>query len=120
MRPAWDETWYAVAETMAQRATCPRASVGAVIVRDNHLISTGYNGAIKNSPHCTDIGCDIQDGHCQRAIHAEVNAVADAARRGVSLEGAKLYLYSSPDQPPCRECQEVLRAAGVWWEFEVC
>ena len=114
-RPTWDSTWLAVAEVMAQRTTCPRASVGAVIVRDNHLISAGYNGAVHGSPHCTDIGCLIEDGHCQRAIHAEVNAIADAAARGVSIAGAVLYLYDSQNRLPCRECAKVLSAAGVVW-----
>jgi dCMP deaminase len=113
VRPTWDVTWLAVAETIAKRATCPRASVGAVIVRDNHLISAGYNGAPSGQEHCTDIGCLIEDGHCQRAIHAEVNAIADAARRGVSIDGSTIYLYDTLGRQPCRECAKVIAAVGL-------
>lgn len=110
-----DEYFYEMARVVARRATCPRRSVGAVIVSaTGRVLTTGYNGSLSGSPHCTDVECEIVDGHCQRAIHAEVNAVAQAAIYGVSLQGSKLYLYTSGNPvPPCRECTKVLLAAGV-------
>ena len=104
----------AIAQVVAYRATCPRASVGAVLVLQNRIISTGYNGSAPGHPHCTEMGCLMEEGHCQRTLHAEVNAIAWAARAGVRVEGARLYMWSSRgDGTPCRECQKVLRAAGV-------
>lgn len=110
-----DEYFYRIAQDVSMRSTCPRRSVGAVIVNDEcRILTTGYNGALSGYDHCTDVGCDIWDGHCQRAIHAEVNAVAQAAMYGISIKGAKLYLYTGEDRiPPCRECTKVLLAAGV-------
>ena len=109
-RPSWDEYFDLVARAIASRASCPRASVGAVIVNEaHHVIATGYNGAPPGEPHCFDVGCLIEDGHCQRAIHAEVNAVVHAER---SLRGGRLYVTG---KEVCRECAKVLRAAGVTW-----
>lgn len=114
-RPDWPAYFTAVAEAVAQRASCPRAKVGAVIVSgDNRILATGYNGAPSGEPHCLDIGCDMEDGHCQRAIHAEVNAVTHAG--GSSLKGSRLYLHYYGERQQgvvCRECAKVLRAAGV-------
>jgi dCMP deaminase len=112
MRPDWDEYFKRIAEVVATRATCPRASMGAVIVsKENRILSTGYNGSPPNEPHCLEVGCLMEDDHCQRSLHAEVNAVAHAAKAGISLEGARIYL--SGIRPLCRECQKVLTAAGV-------
>lgn len=109
-RPTRDENFMHIAEVVSERATCPRASIGAVIVSaENRILSTGYNGAPPGEPHCTDVGCDVVDGHCQRAIHAEVNAVVFA--RG-SLAGSRIYVYG---RGVCRECAKVLKAAGVSW-----
>lgn len=109
-RPTRDENFMRIAEVVSERATCPRARIGAVIVSaENRILSTGYNGAPPGEPHCTDVGCDVVDGHCQRAIHAEVNAVVFA--RG-SLAGSRLYVYG---RGVCRECAKVLKAAGVSW-----
>ena len=74
-RPDWDRYFIRIAKEVASRSTCPRAAVGAVIVKDNHIISTGYNGAVPGKPHCEDEGCNVMDGHCQRAVHAEINAI---------------------------------------------
>lgn len=93
-RPSWHETWFAVAEVMARRASCPRASVGAVIVdRRKHLVSVGYNGAPAGEPHCIDDGCIIEDNHCQRALHAEVNAIVNATK---SLRGTTIFITHPP------------------------
>lgn len=95
---------------MATRATCPRKSVGCVIVSsDNRILCTGYNGAPPKLPHCTDVGCDMLDSHCVRANHAETNALAQAARHGISIEGAEVYLTTFP----CWNCFRQLISAGV-------
>ena len=115
-RPDWDTYFLLIAEVVSRRSTCPRAHVGAVIVSDeNRILSTGYNGAAPGEPHCeSEVGCLMQDGHCQRTLHAEVNAIAFAARAGISLRGSRLYLYSSRGElAPCRECEKVRKAAGV-------
>lgn len=116
IRPDWPAYFNAIAEVVSRRATCPRASVGAVIVSANHrILATGYNGAAAGQIHCDDEGCVMEGGHCQRAIHAEVNAVGYAARHGVSLEGSTLYVYADGTAKAgvCLECAKVLSAAGV-------
>ena len=113
-RLSWDEYFREIAKLVSTRSTCPRASVGAILVKDKRIIATGYNGALPGEPHCTVIGCDMQDNHCQRAIHAEVNAIAQAAKFGVSVIGAVFYIYMSRgDIGPCRECRKVISAAGI-------
>lgn len=76
-RPSWDEYFINIAEAVASRASCPRKSVGAVLVRDydKRIVATGYNGAPASLPHCTDEGCKMVDGHCKRARHAEINTL---------------------------------------------
>lgn len=123
-RPNWNIYFTGIAEAVAQRATCNRAKVGAVIVSPEHrIVSTGYNGSAPGDDHCIDVGCDLVDGHCQRTQHAEVNAVAFAARHGVSIVGCRLYLWIGGvegGEPTvatvCRECAKVLKAAGVTWQ----
>ena len=95
MRPGWDEYFMEVARTVATRATCPRASVGAVVVRDHRILTTGYNGAPRHVAHCTEVGCLIENGHCMRTTHAEANAVVQGALHGVSLAGATAYCDAS-------------------------
>lgn len=113
-RPTWDEYFLEIAKTVANRATCPRASVGAVIVKDHHILATGYNGAPSGEPHCIDVGCLMENGHCQRAIHAETNAVAQAARFGVPVEGATIYYWDSLQRSVvCVKCSQVIKAAGI-------
>ena len=120
MRPNWDEYFKIIAEVVSRRSTCPRARVGAVIVsEDNRILTTGYNGSSPGESHCDDVGCLIVDGHCQRTLHAEVNAIAFAARAGISLQGGRLYIWSSrSDLKPCRECDKVIKAAGLRYEEE--
>jgi dCMP deaminase len=113
-RPDWDEYFINIACEVAQRATCPRAQVGAVIVKDHRIISTGYNGAAAGEPHCYDEGCLIENNHCYRAVHAEVNAVAEAARFGLAVDGATLYYWDSLERPEsCHNCIQVMKAAGI-------
>lgn len=113
-RPGWDEYFINIAAMVAYRATCPRARVGAIIVKDHRIIATGYNGAPAGEPHCIDEGCIMVDGHCQRAVHAEVNAVAEAAKFGLAIDGATLYYWDSLGrQESCQNCIQVMRSAGI-------
>ena len=110
-RPSWDEYFFNIAREVSTRASCPRASVGAVIVSNSHrILSTGYNGAPPGVDDCLLLGCDIVDNHCQRALHAEVNAIAHAANHGVSIKNSILYVYG---KSICRECNKVVLAAGI-------
>jgi len=114
-RQGWDDYFISIAKQVASRATCPRASVGAVIVRDKRIIATGYNGAPAGEPHCLDVGCLMVDGHCQRAVHAETNAIAQAARFGVATDGATLYYWDSGGRSVtnCVKCSQVIKASGI-------
>lgn len=109
MRLSWDDYFLEIATVVAERATCDRAHVGCVLVRDKRILSTGYNGSPSGQPHCDDEGHLLVAGHCVRTVHAEVNAVIQAARHGVGTEGATAYVTHSP----CYECAKVLVTAGV-------
>lgn len=100
-----------IAHIVANRGTCGRAQVGAVIARDGRVLTTGYNGPPSRLPHCTDPGgCGIlpSDG-CSRAVHAEANAIAYAARHGIATEGCTLY----STHLPCLKCAELIINAGI-------
>ena len=98
-----------IAEVVATRATCDRKHVGAVIVRDKTLLSTGYNGSIRGLPHCDEAGHMMEDGHCVRTTHAEANAIVQAARNGVRIEAASIYVTASP----CWACFRLIANAGI-------
>ena len=98
-----------IAHQAATRSTCPRKHVGAVIVRDRTVLSTGYNGSIRGLPHCDDSGCIMEDGHCITTVHAEANAILQAAKNGVSLDGGELYTTASP----CWNCFKLIANAGI-------
>ena len=74
-RPSWDEYFIEITHAAAKRSTCHRAQVGAIIIKDKRILTTGYNGAPRGLPHCLDAGCEIVDGHCVRTLHAEQNAI---------------------------------------------
>ena len=110
VRVSWDEYFLGIAMDVATRATCPRKRVGAVIVSPyRHIISTGYNGSTPGADHCDDIGCMMENDHCIRTVHAEVNAIAQAASNGVSVRGASSYTTASP----CWPCFQLLVNSGV-------
>lgn len=115
-RPNWDTYFLNIAKEVAKRSTCPRASVGAVIVKDRRILATGYNGAAPGEPHCIDEGCIIESNHCQRAIHAETNAVAQSARFGIPTFGSTLYFWDSLGRPTdsCVKCSQVMKSAGIF------
>ena len=98
-----------IAREVATRATCNRRQVGAVLVRDRMILSTGYNGSIRGLPHCDEVGHMMENNHCVRTIHAEINAIAQAARNGVNCSNSEIYITSSP----CWNCFKVLVNAGV-------
>jgi len=98
-----------IAAEVASRATCDRKHVGAVIVRDKSILATGYNGSIRGLPHCDEEGHLMEDGHCVRTIHAEANAVIQAARNGVRIDDATIYVTASP----CWGCFKMIANAGL-------
>ena len=98
-----------IAREVYTRSTCGRKNVGALIVRDKNILSTGYNGSIRGMPHCDEVGHDMRDGHCVRTVHAEANAIIQAARHGVRIEGADIYTTASP----CWECFKLIINAGI-------
>lgn len=118
-----------LAELVAERGTCPRASVGALIIQGGRIVSMGYNGSPPGLPHCTEVGCeqevlksvafigtneklhgDVAVEGCVRTVHAEANAIAFAARQGVATEGAQLYCTHGP----CYGCAKLIISAGIW------
>ena len=116
-RPSWDEYFMSMARLAAGRSTCLRRKVGCVLARDRRVLATGYNGAPSGVPHCDEAGCvrerlGIPSGErtelC-RAVHAEQNAMAQAARFGISLEGCTAYITCQP----CAMCMKSLMQAGV-------
>src|SRR5574339_221869 len=108
-RVSWDEYFMNIARVVATRATCDRKHVGAVLVRDKTILSTGYNGSIRGLPHCTEVGHTMEEGHCVATVHAEANAIIQAARNGVQIEGADIYTTASP----CWACFKLIANAGV-------
>ncbi len=117
-RPSWDEYFMEVCEAIAKRATCDRGRSGCVIARDNQILATGYVGAPAGLPHCDEVGHQLkrlvhEDGavttHCVRTVHAEQNAICQAARRGIGIQGATLYCRMTP----CRACAMMIINCGV-------
>jgi len=117
-RPSWDEYFMTITREVAERSTCTRAKVGAVIVRDKNILATGYNGAPAGMPHCIDSGCLVYtsktptgevEENCFRTIHAEINAIAQAAKNGASIRDADIYITHTP----CIHCVKVLINTGI-------
>jgi dCMP deaminase len=108
-RPSWDDYFMQITSQVARRSTCPRAAVGAVIVRDKRILTTGYNGAPTNLPHCTEAGCLIVNGHCVRTLHAEQNAIIQGALHGVDVSGSTIYVTHQP----CLICAKMIINAGI-------
>jgi dCMP deaminase len=108
-RVSWDRYFMNLAREAATRSTCPRKSVGALVVRDKAILATGYNGSIRGLPHCTEVGCLMENEHCVRTVHAEANALLQAARHGVSIDKADIYVTASP----CWDCFKLIANAGI-------
>ena len=118
MRPSWDEYFLGLVDQVAARATCDRGKSGCVVVRNKRIICTGYVGSPSGMPHCDEAGHDMkqlidEDGttrqHCVRTVHAEQNAICQAARYGLQLDGTTLYC----SMEPCRVCAMLIASAGI-------
>ena len=118
IRPSWDEYFLEVMHSLAKRATCDRGRTACVLVKDNQIIVSGYVGSPPSLPHCDEVGHLLktvthEDGtqttHCMRTLHAEQNAICQAAKRGVSINGATMYCKLAP----CRTCAMLLISAGI-------
>jgi dCMP deaminase len=108
-RVSWDQYFMNIASVVASRSTCPRKFVGAVIVRDRTILSTGYNGSIRGMPHCSEEGHMMENDHCVATIHAEANAIIQAAKTGAMIDGGTVYVTASP----CWNCFKQLANAGL-------
>ncbi len=108
-RASWDEYFMKIAIQAATRSTCDRKHVGAVIVKDKTILSTGYNGSIRGLPHCDDIGHIMENGHCIATVHAEANAIIQAAKNGTAIDGADIYVTASP----CWNCFKLIANSGI-------
>ena len=108
-RADWDTYFMNIAKQVATRSTCDRKHVGSVIVRDKRILSTGYNGSIRGLEHCDEVGHMMVNGHCERTVHAEANAVVQAAANGVAVNGGEVYITASP----CWNCFKLLANAGI-------
>ncbi|KRQ87745.1 tRNA-specific adenosine deaminase [Caloramator mitchellensis] len=117
MRPKWDEYFMEIAEVVKKRSTCLRRQVGAIIVKDNRILTTGYNGVPPKMSHCEELGClrqklNIPSGQRHelcRALHAEQNAIVQAAKYGISIEDSTIYITSQP----CIICAKLIIASGI-------
>lgn len=109
MRNDWSHYFMSIAAQIATRATCDRKHVGCVLVRGKRIIATGYNGSMPGLEHCDDADHLMYKGHCIRTSHAEANAIAQAARFGVSVEGATAYCTLQP----CLTCAKLLIMSGI-------
>ncbi|MDD3803860.1 MAG: dCMP deaminase family protein [bacterium] len=117
-RPSWEEYFMEIASLVSTRATCLRRKVGAIIVKDRHILSTGYNGPPKNTPHCDEIGgcmrekLNVPSGErmeLSRAVHAEQNAIIQAAKLGINIEGSDMFVTNQP----CFICAKMIINAGI-------
>ena len=108
-RPQWDEYFLKLAMLASERATCPRMHCGCVLVKNKNVISTGYNGSIPGDEHCEDIGGLMVDNHCVRTVHAEMNALVQAAKKGHAVDGCTAYVTNMP----CTNCAKAMITAGI-------
>jgi len=109
MRPDWDSYFMKIAYAVSERSTCDRAFVGCVLVLDKRILTTGFNGSPVGQPHCDEVGHLLVDEHCVRTIHAETNAIIQAAVHGVSTRGCSCYVTHFP----CLNCTKALINAGI-------
>jgi dCMP deaminase len=109
LRPSWDDYFMGIALQVARRSTCDRARVGAIIVKDRRILTTGYNGSPASLPHCDEIGHLMISGHCVRTLHAEQNAIIQAALHGVGVADSTMYVTHQP----CLTCAKMIINAGI-------
>lgn len=108
-RIPWDQYFMSQSMLLSLRSTCQRLMVGATIVRDKRIISGGYNGSVSGDDHCQEFGCYLEDGHCMRTIHAEMNALLQCSKFGIQTDGAEIYVTHFP----CLQCTKMLVQAGI-------
>lgn len=108
-RIPWDQYFMAQAVLLSLRSTCTRLEVGATLVKEKRIIAGGYNGSVSGDTHCIDEGCAVVDGHCIRTIHAEMNALLQCAKFGISTNGAEIYVTHFP----CLQCTKSILQAGI-------
>ena len=108
-RQSWDQYFMQLAQKASTRATCDRLHVGCVLVKERHIVASGYNGSVSGTPHCDDVGHDLQEGHCVRTVHAEMNALCAAAKNGVCVRDTTIYITHYP----CWLCFKLLAQSGV-------
>lgn len=109
MRKTWEKYFMDQTESVKERATCDRLHVGCILVKDNRLISTGYNGSISGHVHCDQVGHLMFEGGCKRVLHAEQNALLSCAKYGIATNGATAYVTHYP----CPDCMKSLNQAGI-------
>lgn len=105
----WNQYFLSIAKEVSSRSTCDRLNVGALIVRDRRILATGYNGSISGDDHCNDVGHLMSDNHCIRTVHAEANAIIQAAKFGVQIDNAEIYVTHTP----CWKCFQLIANAGI-------
>lgn len=108
-RISWEKYFMNIAREVATRSTCDRKHIGAVVARDKTILSTGYNGSIRGLPHCDEVGHEMVDGHCVRTTHAEANAIAQAAKNGIRVDKAEIFVTASP----CYNCFKLIANSGI-------
>src|SRR5699024_8202539 len=108
-RIPWDQYFMAQAVLLSLRSTCTRLEVGATLVKDRRIIAGGYNGSVSGDVHCIDEDCYLVNGHCIRTIHAEMNALLQCAKLGVSTDGGEIYVTHFP----CLPCTKAILQAGI-------
>ena len=109
MRISQEDYFMVLAGVVALRSTCDRARVGCILVKDKSIVSTGYNGSVSGAPHCDDHGHIMLNGHCIATVHAESNAIAQAAKHGHSTDGCIAYCTHKP----CSSCMKLLINSGI-------
>ena len=108
-RPSWDDYFMSQAELVSSRSSCDRAAVGAVVVLNKTCIATGYNGSVAGLTNCDESGHLLEEGHCVRTVHAEMNALLQCARHGRATDGATIYVTHYP----CLNCMKSILQAGI-------
>lgn len=109
MKPTWDQYFMNLAIIASTKASCDRKHVGCVLVKNKRILATGFNGSIEGTEECDDVGHMMENGHCIRTIHAEINAIIQCAKYGISCKNSSIYINTFP----CWSCFKVLANSGI-------
>jgi dCMP deaminase len=109
IRPSWDEYFLKIVDSVGSRATCDKGGSGCVITQYNRIVATGYIGSLSGLPHCNEVGHQMKSGKCMRTIHAEHNAITQALKFGILLNGATMYC----EIMPCLGCVKMAKSLGI-------